>query len=109
MTLHFEFDFDKALVRPGHYDDAKRIADTLNKYSGANAQLEGHTDSIGTEEYNMGLSKRRAESVKLYVVEKYNIKPSRISTVGYGESKPVASNDTDAGRQRNRRVVAHIQ
>ena len=109
MTLHFEFDFDKAIVRPGHYDDAKRIADALNKYSGANAQLEGHTDSMGTDAYNMNLSKRRAESVKRFVVEKYNIKPSRISTVGYGESKPVASNDTDAGRQRNRRVVVNIE
>ena len=109
MTLHFEFDFDKSVVRPEHHKDAKMIADSLNKYSEATAQLEGHTDRIGTDEYNMALSRRRAESVKAYVVEKFNIDPSRISTLGYGASMPVASNDTEAGRQRNRRVVAHIE
>lgn len=109
MTLHFEFDFDKSVVRAEHHGDAKKIADSLKKYSGATAQLEGHTDRIGTDEYNMALSRRRAESVKAYVVEKFNIDASRISTVGYGDSMPVASNDTDAGRQKNRRVVAHIQ
>jgi len=109
LTLHFEFDFDKAVVRPEHHDDAKRIADELNKYSDANVELEGHTDSIGTEEYNMGLSKRRAASVKKYLVEKFNINPSRISTAGYGESNPVATNDTKAGRQKNRRVMANIE
>jgi OOP family OmpA-OmpF porin len=109
MTLDFEFDFDKAEVRAEHHGDAKMIADSLNKYSEATAQLEGHTDSVGTDEYNMALSRRRAESVKAYVVEKFNIDASRISTLGYGDSMPVASNDTEAGRQRNRRVVAHIQ
>jgi len=109
MTLHFEFDFDKAIVRPSHHGDAKKIADALNKYPSAKAVLEGHTDSIGPDSYNMNLSQKRSSSVKSYVVEKFNIKASRISTVGYGESKPVASNDTDAGRQKNRRVVANIK
>ena len=109
MTLHFEFDFDKDVVRPDNHNDAKMIADALNKYPKADAQLEGHTDSLGDDAYNMDLSRRRANSVKNYVVEKFNIKASRISTVGYGESKPVASNDTDAGRQKNRRVVANIK
>ena len=109
MTLHFEFDFDKAVVRPDHHVDAKMIADSLNKYPNASAELEGHTDSVGDDAYNMSLSRRRADSVKSYVVEKFNINASRISTVGYGASNPVASNDTDAGRQKNRRVVAHIQ
>jgi OOP family OmpA-OmpF porin len=109
ITLHFEFDFDKAEVRSDHHDDAKRIADELNKYSDANVELEGHTDSQGAEEYNMSLSRQRAEGVKKYLVEKFNINASRISTVGYGESNPVASNDTEAGRQKNRRVVANIE
>ena len=109
MTLHFEFDFDKDVVRPDQHDDAKMIADALNKYPKATAELEGHTDSLGDDAYNMGLSRRRANSVKKYVVENFNINASRISTVGYGASKPVASNDTDAGRQKNRRVVANIQ
>ena len=109
MILHFEFDFDKDVVRPSHHDDAKRIADALNKYSDANALLEGHTDSMGDEAYNMSLSRRRAENVKNYVVEKFNIRASRISTDAYGESRPVDTNKTDEGRQRNRRVVANIQ
>jgi len=109
IALFIEFDYDKDVVRPDQHDDAKMIADALNKYPQAEAQLEGHTDSMGDDAYNMNLSKRRANSVKNYVVEKFNIKASRISTVGYGESKPVASNDTDAGRQKNRRVVANIK
>jgi OOP family OmpA-OmpF porin len=109
ISLFIEFDFDKDVIRPDQHDDAKMIADALNKYPQAEAQLEGHTDSMGDDAYNMDLSKRRANSVKNYVVEKFNIKASRISTVGYGESKPVATNDTDAGRQKNRRVVANIK
>ena len=109
MTLYFEFDFDKDVVRAVNHGDAKRIADALNKYPGAKAVLEGHTDSMGSDSYNMNLSQKRSSSVKRYVVEKFNINASRISTVGYGESKPVATNDTDAGRQRNRRVVAIIK
>ena len=109
ITLFIEFDFDKDVVRPQHHGDVKKIADTMNKYSEATAQLEGHTDYMGTDAYNMNLSKRRAENVKKYLVEKFNIKASRISTVGYGESKPIASNENDAGRQRNRRVVANIE
>jgi OOP family OmpA-OmpF porin len=109
ITLLIEFDFDKDVVRPDQYDDAKRIADALKKYSGANALLEGHTDSMGDDAYNMSLSRRRAESVKNYVVEKFNIRTSRISTDAYGESKPVDTNKTDEGRQKNRRVVAIIE
>ena len=108
-TLYIEFDFDKDMVRPQHHNDVKKIADTLAKYSEANVQLAGHTDSIGTDAYNMDLSKRRANMVKKYLETVFKVKASRISTVGYGESKPIASNDTSEGRQRNRRVVADIE
>ena len=64
---------------------------------------------IGSDGYNMKLSQRRAESVKKYLVEKFGIAESRISAVGYGESMPVAPNDTAEGRQKNRRVVAIIE
>ena len=108
-TLYIEFDFDKDMVRPQHHNDVKKIADTLAKYSEANVKLSGHTDSIGTDAYNMDLSKRRANMVKKYLETVFKVKASRISTVGYGESKPIASNDTSEGRQRNRRVVADIE
>ena len=81
----------------------------MKKYSKANVLLEGHTDSMGNEDYNMNLSKRRAESVKNYLVENFNVDASRISIIGYGESNPISTNDTPAGRQNNRRVVANIE
>jgi len=65
--------------------------------------VEGHTDAIGTDQYNEGLSQRRADSVKGYLVGGGVAEP-RIETHGYGESQPIASNDTDEGRSLNRRV-----
>ena len=109
ITLLIEFDYNKDVVRPQHYDDVKKIADSMKKYPEANVLLEGHTDNEGTELYNMGLSRRRAESVKRYLVEKFNVDASRISTLGYGQSNPASTNDTPAGQQRNRRVVAIIE
>jgi len=108
ITLMVEFDFDKTVVKAQYHGDLEKVADFLKTYSKTNATLEGHTDSIGSDEYNMNLSERRAASVKQYLVEKFGIDAARISTVGYGESKPVASNDTAEGRQLNRRVVADI-
>jgi OOP family OmpA-OmpF porin len=109
MTLLIEFDFDKAVIRPGHHNDIKKVADAMKEYPGAQAKLTGHTDSKGTESYNMELSKRRADAVKKYLVDKFGIDAARISTDGYGESMPVASNKTPEGRQRNRRVVVEIK
>ena len=103
-----EFDFDKDAVRPQYHGDIEKVANFLRAYPKTNGVLEGHTDSIGSEEYNMQLSKRRAESVKKYLVEIFNVDGARLTTVGHGESMPVASNKTDAGRQKNRRVVANI-
>lgn len=108
ITLLVEFDFDKAVVKPQYHSDIEKVANFLQAYPKTTGVLEGHTDSIGSEEYNMKLSQRRAESVKTYIVEKFNIAASRLSTIGHGESKPVASNETDAGREKNRRVLANI-
>jgi len=84
------------------------VANFLKAYPETNAVLEGHTDSIGSEKYNLDLSKRRAESIKKYLVEKFDISAARISTMGFGKSQPVATNKTEEGRQQNRRVVANI-
>jgi len=108
ITLLVEFDFDQSVVKPEYHDDIEKVANFLKAYPKTTGDLEGHTCSIGTEEYNMKLSKKRAESVKKYLVEKFNIDGTRLNTIGYGESQPVASNDTKAGRMKNRRVVANI-
>lgn len=108
ITLLVEFDFDKAVVKPRYHDDLEKVANFLKAYPKTTATLEGHTDSIGTDEYNQKLSQRRAASVKQYLVDMFNIDAARLSAVGFGETQPVASNETAEGRQRNRRVVATI-
>ncbi|MBW2465962.1 MAG: OmpA family protein [Deltaproteobacteria bacterium] len=109
ITLNVEFDFDKSNIRQDYIDDIEKVANLLKAYPKTTVELEGHTDSIGPEDYNMGLSKRRAESVKRTLVERFNIDASRITTTGYGETRPVDTNDTPAGRQNNRRVDAFIE
>jgi OOP family OmpA-OmpF porin len=97
------FDFDKSVVRP---DGRKSIDDAVAKLQGADLEMviaTGHTDSIGTEAYNQKLSERRAQAVKDYLVSK-GIPASKITTIGKGESQPVATNKTAEGRQKNRRV-----
>jgi len=97
------FDFDKSVVRP---DGRKSIDDALAKLRGVDLELviaTGHTDSRGTDAYNQRLSERRAAAVKDYLVSK-GIPASKITTIGKGESQPVATNKTDEGRQKNRRV-----
>jgi OOP family OmpA-OmpF porin len=108
ITLHVEFDFDKDSVRPEYHSDIMKVANFLKAYPKATAVLEGHTDGEGSEDYNLNLSKKRAKSIKKYLVDKFVIRASRISTRGFGESQPVASNKTKEGRQQNRRVVANI-
>lgn len=108
ITLHAEFDYNKDSVRPGYHSKIMEVASFLKEYPKTNVVLEGHTDSDGTDAYNLDLSKRRAESIKKYLVDKFGISASRISTKGFGESQPVATNKTKEGRQQNRRVVANI-
>jgi OOP family OmpA-OmpF porin len=97
------FDFDKSVVRP---DGKRAIDEALGKLNGVDLEMviaTGHTDSIGTERYNQKLSERRAAAVKAYLVSK-GIPSSKITTIGKGETQPVATNKTAAGRQKNRRV-----
>jgi OmpA-OmpF porin, OOP family len=97
------FDFDKSVVRP---DGKKSIDDALDKLRGVDLEMviaTGHTDSIGTDAYNQRLSERRAAAVKDYLVSK-GIASAKITTIGKGESQPVATNKTAEGRQKNRRV-----
>jgi OOP family OmpA-OmpF porin len=102
------FDFDKTAIKP----DAAKILDRLVTFLKENpdkrVDLEGHTDSVGTDQYNQGLSERRAASVKDYVVKK-GIDGSRITARGLGKAKPIADNNTEQGRAKNRRVEVKIR
>ena len=109
IILHVEFDFDKDAVRQEYHSHIEKVANFLKAYLDKDAVLEGHTDSTGSDAYNLDLSKKRAESVKMVLVDTFGIDAARISTEGYGESQPAATNETVEGRQENRRVVANIE
>jgi OOP family OmpA-OmpF porin len=97
------FDFDKSVLRA---DGKKNIDDALAKLAGVDVEMviaTGHTDNVGTDAYNQKLSERRAAAVKEYLASK-GIATSKITTLGKGESQPVATNKTKEGRQKNRRV-----
>jgi outer membrane protein OmpA-like peptidoglycan-associated protein len=102
------FDFDKASIRPDAAQALGKLATVIRGFPSAQVLLEGHTDSVGNDAYNQSLSERRADAVKTWLVGKEALEAARFRTQGFGESKPVASNDTDQGRQKNRRVVAVI-
>lgn len=101
------FDFDSATIRPGLYAEIDRVANIMRNYPQTLIRVEGHTDSSGSEEYNLDLSERRAMAVRRLLVER-GVLRDRIEIVGYGESLPIASNDSDSGRQLNRRVEIKI-
>ncbi|MBA4054770.1 MAG: hypothetical protein C0490_08670 [Marivirga sp.] len=98
------FDFDKASFKTESYSELNKLESMLVQNSGMVVEIAGHTDAIGTKEYNQQLSLRRAQAVKSYLTKK-GIDSRRIKPVGYGKSKPLASNDDeDGGRELNRRV-----
>ena len=97
------FDFDSANLKPGAREKVARIAEILRSHPDLKIQVEGHTDSVGTDSYNLRLSERRADSVRGGLVQQ-GINRDVVGTAGFGESKPVATNGTAEGRQQNRRV-----
>lgn len=104
----FLFDVDSSAVQPGAYSEIDRIARVFTQYPDTKIRIEGHTDSTGSEEYNLHLSQRRAEAVKQLLASKI-VYPDRMTAIGYGESRPRAGNDTPYGRQLNRRVEIYIE
>lgn len=97
------FDFDKATLRQEDRDIIDKNAADLKEWGDIKIEVSGHTDSVGTDRYNMGLSLRRADTVRSYLISK-GISADRLVAKGYGESQPIATNDTDEGRFQNRRV-----
>lgn len=101
------FDFDSSVVRGAARENLTNLAQSLRNYPDTEVLIVGHTDSQGSDSYNQGLSERRAAAAKDYLVSQ-GVQSNRIRTMGLGESEPVASNDTDAGRAQNRRVEVAI-
>lgn len=108
MTLgDILFDVDRAELKPGGLREVERLADFLQEFPERAVVVEGHTDSTGEDAYNLLLSEQRAQSVQDALIAR-GIDPSRVAAGGYGERYPVATNDTTAGRQQNRRVEVVI-
>jgi len=102
------FDFNSAGLRSASRDALREMANVFERYPNTTIVVAGHTDSIGTASYNERLSERRAANVADYL-ENVGVRGSRIDTVGYGESRPRATNNSASGRQSNRRVEIHIR
>jgi outer membrane protein OmpA-like peptidoglycan-associated protein len=101
------YDFDSDRVLPTAQSNFRELSKSLNKYPGSDLLIVGHTDQVGSGTYNQDLSERRASSAATYLVSQ-GVSRSRISTRGLGETEPVASNETELGRQQNRRVEVAI-
>jgi OOP family OmpA-OmpF porin len=109
IRLKVNFAFDSDAVQDRYQAELRELAEFLQKYSSLHVEIEGHTDSRGPDAYNEKLSQRRADSVARELVKTYGIAAHRVQARGYGESQPVDSNDTDAGRAENRRVMATLK
>ncbi len=103
MPENITFGFDSSTLNSRFYPILDNVADTLTEYNQTIVEVAGHTDSKGTDAYNQQLSERRAGAVAAYLGS-HGIMSQRMITVGAGESRPVASNETDSGRAQNRRV-----
>ncbi len=102
-----QFDFDSSEIRSDAKPVLDRAVEMLGENGEVNVVVDGYTDSVGTDEYNLALSIRRAEAVYRYLVNR-GIAPERLRVQGFGEARPVASNDTDSGRAQNRRVELRV-
>jgi outer membrane protein OmpA-like peptidoglycan-associated protein len=109
ITLNVQFDTGKANIQATFHNDIKAMADFINKNPLTLVTIEGHTDNVGSESFNVKLSCLRAANIKAYLVHNFGIDSSRIRAIGYDYQKPVAGNKTAAGRKANRRAEAHIE
>ena len=106
VTLKINFASNSSVIDDEYFVEIKKIANFLKKFGEVNTVIEGHTDDRGEDAYNTLLSKKRAEAVMNYLIDRFDIEPDRVSALGYGEVRPVEDNSTKTGRLANRRVVA---
>jgi len=108
MTGDTGFNTNSTDIKPGFYSTLDKIADVVVRYNKTTLTVAGHTDDVGSAQYNQGLSERRARSVAQYLESK-KVNEARLSIVGKGESMPIASNTNEGGRAENRRVEIYVQ
>jgi OOP family OmpA-OmpF porin len=108
VDLMVEFDNNSSQTRAEHRAEVRKIFEFMTSYPNTRVTIEGHTDSRGAAEYNKNLSQRRADSIAELLISDFGIKRSRVSAEGFGEERPIASNETNEGRQHNRRVVGVV-
>jgi OOP family OmpA-OmpF porin len=106
--LDFQFEINQDDIQREEKEKLAVLGTFMTKYPKTTAVIEGHSDNVGTEEDNMKLSRHRAESVVSYLVDGLHIAPSRLTAVGYGETRPIADNDTEEGKRMNRRIDAVV-
>lgn len=104
---HVYFDTDKASLRPDSYPELEDLLSYLQRHDAIRVEIAGHTDNTGTASHNLQLSQARAETIVKYLVSK-GIKPGRLQAKGYGATQPVAENETEKGRQLNRRTEVRV-
>jgi OOP family OmpA-OmpF porin len=106
ITLNVQFDTNKSDIKPEYVDEIKKFAEFLKRHPEVKVEIAGHTDSDGDRDKNIALSQKRADAVAEYLSTEFGIEKDRITAKGYGPDKPVASNDTEEGKNQNRRVEA---
>src|ERR1051325_465270 len=108
LTNDILFDFNSSALRSESRETLRELANNFRQYPDEEVSVEGHTDNVGSDEYNQRLSEQRAFSVRDYLVDQ-GMPTERVSAVGFGKTQPKATNDTPEGRQVNRRVEIHIR
>lgn len=103
MPGNITFAHDSTNINPSFYNTLDKLASTMSQYDQSTVTVMGHTDSVGNPTYNQGLSQRRAQAVSSYLQNR-GVASYRIQTLGYGQSQPIANNNTEQGRMQNRRV-----
>jgi len=109
IKLKVNFAFDSDVVQEKYFTDLGELANFLKRFDQVDVSIDGYTDSVGNDTYNQQLSQRRAQAVVDMLVKTHGIDPARLKAVGFGESDPVASNETAEGRAENRRVMASLE
>jgi len=108
MTSDTGFSTNSTDIKPGFHSTLDKIADVVVRYGKTTLTVAGHTDDVGSAQYNQGLSERRAHTVAQYLETK-KVNPVRLAIVGKGEGMPIASNASDGGRAENRRVEIYVE